>query len=79
MPSPPSTQEARAAKYQGIVLVEATVTLDGRIENIKIIKSPGFGLEESVIQTMKSWRCKAATGPGGKPIPATVTFEISIH
>lgn len=79
MPNPPYTEEARAAKFQGTVQVEGTVTVDGRIVNIKIVKSPGLGLDESIVQTMKSWRCKAATGPNGEPIPATVPFQVGFH
>lgn len=79
MPTPPYTAEARSAKFQGTVQVECTVTVDGRVENIKIVKSPGLGLDESIVQTMKSWRCKAALGPSGRPIPTTVPFQISFH
>jgi TonB family protein len=79
MPNPPYTEQARAAKFEGTVQVEGTVTVKGRIENIKILKSPGLGLDDQILQTMRQWRCRAATGPSGEPIPATIPFEISFR
>jgi len=77
MPNPPMTKQATVANFKGTVEVEAQVTVEGTIENIKILKSPGLGLNESVIETMETWRCKPATAPpDGEPIPMTVTFQI---
>ncbi|HXX16465.1 MAG TPA: energy transducer TonB [Candidatus Eremiobacteraceae bacterium] len=76
MPNPPITKEASAANFRGTVEVEAGVTAEGTIENPKILKSPGLGLNESVIETMRTWKCKPAITPSGEPIPVTVTFQI---
>jgi len=78
MPQPPYTKEARDAKFQGTVLVEGMVTLDERVTNLRIIKSPGLGLSESVLITIKAWKCKPATHDG-KPVPALVPFEITFR
>src|SRR5712692_1873482 len=45
-PTPQYSDEARKAKYQGTVVLQITVTLDGRAVNISVVKSPGLGLEE---------------------------------
>jgi len=79
MPNPPYSEEARKAKYSGIVLVEAVVNLDGHLSNLKLIKSPGLGLDENTLTTLKTWRCKAATGPSGSPVPTIVTFEVNFR
>jgi TonB family protein len=78
-PSPPYSEEARKAKYSGIVLVEAVINLDGRLTNLRVIKSPGLGLEDGTIQTLKTWRCKPAIGPNGKPVPVIVPIEVNFH
>ena len=78
MPRPPYSKEAKAAKYQGTVLVEGIVTLDGRITNLRVLKSPGLGLEESVLKTLKTWKCKPATHEG-KPVPTLTPFEITFR
>jgi periplasmic protein TonB len=77
-PTPPYSNEARAAKYEGSVLAQGEVTIDGRIENIVILRGPGMGLEESVIKTLKKWKCTPAT-LDGKPVRAIVPFQISFR
>ncbi len=79
MPNPPYSEEARKAKYSGLVLVEAVVNLDGRLTNLRVIKSPGLGLDDNTIQTLKTWRCKPAIGPNGKPVPVIVPFEVNFR
>jgi len=79
MPNPPYSEEARKAKYSGVVLVDAVVTLDGRVTEPRVIKSPGLGLDETTVQTMRTWRCKAALGPNGRPVPTRVQFEVNFR
>ena len=79
MPNPPYSEEARKAKYSGVVMVEAIVNLDGHLSNMRVIKSPGLGLDESTISTMRTWRCKPVTGPNGKPVPVIVPFEVTFR
>lgn len=78
MPHPPYTKEAKTAKFQGVVLAEGVVMLDGRITNTRILKSPGMGLDESVLSTMKKWKCRPATHDG-KQVPALVQFEVNFQ
>lgn len=79
MPNPPYTKEAKAAKFEGAVLVEGVINLEGRITNIRVIKSPGLGLDDSVIQALKTERCVPAVDPMGKPIPAIVPLQINFR
>ena len=48
-PQPEYSDEARKAKYQGTVLLDVTVTADGRVTNPVVIKGPGLGLEEKAL------------------------------
>jgi TonB family protein len=79
MPNPPYSEEARKAKYSGVVLVEAVITVDGQVTHPRVIRSPGLGLDDTTVQTMRTWRCKAATGPAGKPVPTLVSFEVNFR
>jgi TonB family protein len=79
MPNPPYTKEARAAKLEGHVLVEGVVGLDGKITNVRVLKSLGLGLDESVINTLKKWKCKPAKDRDGKPVPTIVPFQIGFY
>ncbi len=78
-PPPPYTKEARKAKYEGIVVVEAIIELDGKLSNMRVIKSPGLGLDHSALETLKKWKCTPATGPNGKPVRTSVPIEISFR
>lgn len=78
-PQPPYSDEARQAKYSGTVLVDAVVTIDGRVNPTRVLKSPGLGLDDSVIKTLKTWRCKPALGPDHRPVAVAVPFEVAFR
>lgn len=78
MPNPPYSEEARAAHFTGVVLVQAIVRADGRVGNILVLRTPGLGLTESTLQTMPQWRCKPAV-LNGKPVSTFVTFEVNFR
>ena len=78
-PNPAYSDEARKAKYSGVVLVEVVVTADGRVTNPHVVKSPGLGLDESTINTLRTWRCKPALGPNGKPVAVSAPVEVTFR
>jgi len=53
--------------------------VDGRVTNPRVIKSPGLGLDDSTVNTMRTWRCKPANGPNGKPVAVQVPFEVTFR
>jgi TonB family protein len=79
MPNPPYTKEAKAAKFQGAVRVDVIIRPEGNLTDLRIMNPAGMGLDESVLQTLKTWKCKAAIGPEGKPLPTRVTIEINFR
>jgi periplasmic protein TonB len=78
-PAPEYSDEARKVKYQGAVVLQGTVTVDGRFVNISVLKGVGMGLEEKAIAAIKTWRCKPALGPNGKPVPTIVPVEVTFR
>jgi TonB family protein len=78
-PPPKYSSEARAAKLQGTVVLQATVTADGRAINISVVKALGKGLEEKAIEAVKNWKFKPANGPDGKPVPCVVPIEVTFR
>jgi protein TonB len=78
-PQPEYSDEARKAKYQGTVLLDVTVTADGRVIAPIVIKGPGLGLEEKALAQVKNWKMHPATGPGGKPVNCRVQIEVTFH
>jgi TonB family protein len=77
-PEPPYTEEAKAAKLQGIVRLLVIIGADGAVSDVKVTEGLGKGLDESAVQTVKSWKFKPAM-KDGKPVPCKVMVEISFR
>jgi len=75
-PTPEYSDEARKAKYQGSVLLDITIMLDGRVADPHVLHGPGLGLEEKAVSGVKTWKMRPCTGPNGKPVPCRATIEV---
>ena len=61
-PLPAYTAEARAARVEGIVLVQAVIRKDGTVDSFKVLRGLGYGLDESAINTIATkWRFRPGT------------------
>ena len=79
MPDPKYSEEARKAKYSGVVTLQGTITVDGRVTDVQVVRGPGLGLEEKAAEATKEWRCKPALGPNGKPVATRVPIEVTFR
>jgi TonB family protein len=78
-PLPAYTDEARTAKVEGTVLLHAVIRKDGTIDNFKVIKGLGYGLDESAIATVATrWRFQPATN-NGEPVDVQANIEVSFR
>jgi TonB family protein len=71
---PEYSEEARIAKLSGAVLLNLIVGEDGKVREVHADKPLGLGLDEKVIEAVRSWQFR----PGkkdGVPVPVSVTFE----
>ena len=75
---PTYTTEARKAKIQGIVEVEAIVQTDGTVGEVRVLRSLDreLGLDEAAVKAVKSWRFKPGT-KDGVAVPVLVAIEMS--
>jgi TonB family protein len=78
MPNAPYSDAARKGKLSGALLVEGIVTTDGRVSSPRIIKGFPPGLNESILDTLKTWRCKPAM-QNGVPASVLVPFEVTFR
>ena len=78
-PEPQYSEDARKAKYQGTVVLQVVITADGRATNIQVVKGPGLGLEEKALESVRTWRFKAAVGPNGRPVATVTLLEITFR
>jgi TonB family protein len=75
---PEYTEEARAAKLQGTVLLNVTIESDGRVHNATVAQSLGFGLDEKAIEAIVKWKFR----PGmkdGVAVPTQATIEVNFR
>ena len=76
-PKPDYTEDARKAKVEGSVILNATVLKDGTVDNVQVVRGLGHGLDESAIRTvMTKWRFRPATR-NGTPIDYPINIEVN--
>jgi TonB family protein len=77
--SPRFSDEAVERKVQGAVLMEVTVTTEGRVRDIRVLKSLGYGLDEIAVDTVRNWKLRPAVDPDGTQVPARTFIEVSFR
>jgi len=78
-PLPEYSNKARTAKVEGLVVLDVTVTPEGKATNIIVVKGPGEGLEEKAIDAVKLWMFKPVLDKEGNPISVRVTIQVAFH
>lgn len=77
-PEPNFSDEARKAKFQGVVLLMLVVGKDGRPYNIRVRQSLGMGLDEKAIQAVRAWRFRPAN-LNGQPVATEIGVQVDFH
>jgi periplasmic protein TonB len=78
-PLPLYTEEARRARVEGIVLLQAIIRKDGSVDSFRVIRGLGYGLDESAINTIATkWRFKPGT-LSGQPVDVQANIEVTFR
>jgi len=78
-PLPLYTEEARKARVEGIVLLQAVIRRDGTVDSFKAVRGLGYGLDESAINTIATkWRFKPGT-LSGRPVDVMANIEVTFR
>ncbi|MGA7239788.1 MAG: energy transducer TonB [Bryobacteraceae bacterium] len=75
---PEYSEEARKAKFQGVVVLYIVVDPNGNAINPRVMKSLGLGLDEKAMEAVKQWKFK----PGykdGKAVAVAATVEVNFR
>jgi TonB family protein len=75
---PDYSEEARKAKYQGVVTLDVEIDAAGRTSDISIIRHLGLGLDEKAVEAVKQWRYRPASKEG-RPIATRIQVEVSFR
>jgi TonB family protein len=73
---PTYTQEARAAKINGTVVLYIEVDPEGVPQNIRVLRSLEPGLDENAIYAVSQWRFRPGTKDGN---PVTVAAQVEVN
>ena len=73
---PEYSEEARKAKYQGVVLLYVEVDPSGKAVNIRVLHSLGLGLDEKAMEAVRKWRFRPGVKDGR---PVTVQAQIEVN
>ncbi len=75
-------EQARAARIEGAVVLQAVIEPDGRVSEVEVQRCnrPNFGFEDNAAAAVRRWRYKPATQQG-KPVAVylTVFVEFKLH
>jgi protein TonB len=76
---PRYTAEARAARIQGIVIIETIVDRQGNVGHVRVLKGLPMGLDRAAATAVEQWKFEPAT-LHGKPVNVyfilTVNFKV---
>ncbi|HTK94510.1 MAG TPA: energy transducer TonB [Terriglobales bacterium] len=77
-PDPEYSEEARKAKYQGVVVLWLIVGPDGRPRDMKVLRPLGMGLDQKAIEAVKQWKFEPAM-KDGKPVAVQINVEVNFR
>jgi protein TonB len=66
---------ALSAGVQGVVILEATISENGTIENVRTLRSHPL-LERAAVEAVKRWRY-TPTRLNGQPVPIILTVTVN--
>src|SRR5579859_8194348 len=77
-PEPEFSEEARKAKYQGVVVLNIVVGTDGRVHNPRVVRSLGMGLDEKAIEGVKTWKFDPSK-KDGRAVAVEMNIEVAFN
>jgi TonB family protein len=75
-PDPEYSEEARKAKYQGVVVLWLIVGPDGQPRDIKVSRPLGMGLDQKAIEAVRKWKFEPAKKDG---VPVAVQINVEVN
>ena len=75
---PQYSEEARKARFQGTVILQAIVRKDGTVDIMGVVRSVGFGLDENAIMALKQWKFRPGMS-NGTPVDVALNIEVNFN
>jgi protein TonB len=78
MPNPEYSESARKKKINGTVALAMIVTAEGKVRDLKVIKSLDKGLDKQALAAVSTWRFEPAT-KDGKPVAVHLSTDVTFR
>ena len=76
--NPPYPREAQAAGVQGVVIMEATIGVDGKVTDVRVLR-PIPLLDQAAVEAVRQWEYEATVVNGvAVPVVMTVTLNFAL-
>lgn len=77
-PEPAFSEEARRAKFQGVVYLSIIVDETGNVSRVRLERPLGRGLDDNAMQGVKTWRFNPARLEG-QPVAVEMKIEVAFN
>ncbi|MCU1284183.1 MAG: Glutamate carboxypeptidase [Acidobacteriales bacterium] len=77
-PDPNYTEEAAKAKLSGVVVLWVVVGPDGLVQDARVTRPLGHGLDETAVSTVRTWRFQPAM-KDGNPVRVQMNVEVPFN
>ncbi|HEX9737565.1 MAG TPA: energy transducer TonB [Thermoanaerobaculia bacterium] len=77
-PGPRYTEEARKSRIQGMVILRTVIDEEGNVAAAEVVKGLPFGLTESALETIRTWRYQPAV-KGNRPVPVYLNVLVNFR
>lgn len=78
IPNPPYVEAARIAQIQGTTVLWVILGHDGSVQDVRIARAIGFGLDDNAVATVKQWQFKPAI-KDGQPVSVQISIEVNFR
>jgi len=75
---PDYSEEARKARWQGVVKLECLVDERGIPREMRVVRALGLGLDEKAMEAVAKWRFRPGT-KNGKAVPVVAVIEVTFR
>jgi TonB family protein len=75
---PQYTDEARAERLMGTVVVSATIQKDGSLKVERVLRGLDHGLTERAVEALEQWKFKPGTNDG-EPVVVRLNIEVNFN
>jgi TonB family protein len=77
-PDPPYSKKAQLIDLRGTALVWVLISSQGSVEQARVVKPLGLGLDQSALRTVRTWKFKPATR-NGVPVPVRLLIDMGFR